>query len=90
MGSFLIFDERRVSSRSSSRCKGRFCRAHYVTHEAPRPNQNGAFLSSCWGEKSGVDVAHHMLDSGVILESIAGEVLAVATALVATVRHLGH
>ena len=31
-----------------------------------------------------------MLDSGVILETIAGEVFAITTALISTVRHLGH
>ena len=36
----------------------------------------------------GVDIGHHMLYSGVILESIAGEVFAITTALISTVRHL--
>src|SRR6478609_11386268 len=34
-------------------------------------------------------VAHHVLDAGVVLEAVAGEVLAVAGVLEAAVRHLG-
>src|SRR3954467_3727836 len=36
------------------------------------------------------DVRHHVLDAGVVLEAVAGEVLAVARVLEAAVRHLGH
>ncbi len=38
----------------------------------------------------GVDIAHHMLDTGVILKAVAGEVFAVAAALISTVWHLRH
>jgi len=40
--------------------------------------------------KLGVEVGHDMLNSGVILEPILGEVFAVARVLEATVWHLGH
>src|SRR3954452_8448394 len=39
---------------------------------------------------SALDVAHHVLDPRVVLESVEREVLAVAGVLEATVRHLGH
>ena len=38
----------------------------------------------------GVEVGHDVLDAGVILEAVAGEILAVSRALVSTVRHLCH
>ncbi len=37
----------------------------------------------------GVQICHHVLDSGVILEAIARKILAVTRALEATMRHLG-
>ena len=40
------------------------------------------------GEVLSVDIGHHMLDTGVILKAIAGEVFAVAAALISTMRHL--
>src|SRR5215469_11710739 len=39
--------------------------------------------------RSGLDVAHHVLDAGVIVESVAGQVLAVAGVLEAAMWHLG-
>ena len=39
--------------------------------------------------KLGVEVGHHMLDAGVILEAIVGEILAVSASLKSTVWHLG-
>src|ERR1700722_2707616 len=39
---------------------------------------------------SGFDIAHHVFDPGVILESVHREILAVPGMLVATVRHLRH
>src|SRR5271155_5569421 len=37
-----------------------------------------------------LDIAHDVLDAGVVLEAVHGQVLAVAGVLEATVRHLGH
>src|SRR3984957_16996310 len=39
---------------------------------------------------SGFDIAHHVFDPGVILESVHREILAVPGMLVATVGHLRH
>src|ERR1700722_14823963 len=39
---------------------------------------------------SGFDIAHHVFDPGVILESVHREILAVPGMLVAPVRHLRH
>src|SRR5580698_3386030 len=41
-------------------------------------------------ELLGAYVAHYVLDAGVVLEAVHGEVLAVAGVLEASVRHLGH
>ena len=35
-----------------------------------------------------VEVSHYMLDSGVILESITTQILAITTSLVTAMRHL--
>src|SRR6201995_6209842 len=42
------------------------------------------------GVTSAADVAHDVLDAGVVLEAVHGQVLAVAGVLEAAVRHLGH
>src|SRR3954447_16202309 len=39
---------------------------------------------------SALDVAHHVLDPGVVLQTVNREVLAVPRMLEAAVRHLGH
>src|SRR5690348_3955087 len=45
--------------------------------------QSGAHRAS-----SHTDIRHHVLDAGVVLEAVHGQVLAVAGVLEATMRHL--
>src|SRR5580658_3912504 len=47
---------------------------------SPRPDLQG---------RSGLDVAHDVLDPGVVVEAVAGQVLAVARVLESAMRHLG-
>jgi hypothetical protein len=40
--------------------------------------------------KLGVEVGHHMLDAGVILKAVVGQILAISASLEATMWHLSN
>src|SRR5829696_152271 len=74
---------RTATARASGRCGSPVRTAPRRTRSAPPT------LTSSEPDRSGLDVGHHVLDPGVVLEAVHRQVLAVAGVLEAAVRHLG-